>query len=138
MTRIWIVNWHFQSRITLWCRHKSTNFYGVMLTDVQVYCMTSMMYLFRSLTAKAIYRKNGGSKVVHLIYFVLFIHYTHCDNDTWWRNDNFLKKFKHNDFLHYKHFTTVIVLQSMISYVVKVLSKLNSTGFSNSSDFSFI
>ena len=25
MTRIWLVNWHFQSRITLWCRHKSTN-----------------------------------------------------------------------------------------------------------------
>ena len=25
MTRIWLVNWHFQSRITLWCRQKSTN-----------------------------------------------------------------------------------------------------------------
>jgi len=25
MTKIWLVNWHFQSRITLWCRHKSTN-----------------------------------------------------------------------------------------------------------------
>ena len=25
MTRIWLVNWYFQSRITLWCRHKSTN-----------------------------------------------------------------------------------------------------------------
>jgi len=25
MMRIWLVNWHFQSRITLWCRHKSTN-----------------------------------------------------------------------------------------------------------------
>ena len=25
MSRIWLVNWHFQSRITLWCRHKSTN-----------------------------------------------------------------------------------------------------------------
>jgi len=25
MTRIWLVNWHFQSRITLWCRHKLTN-----------------------------------------------------------------------------------------------------------------
>jgi len=25
MTRIWLVNWTFQSRITLWCRHKSTN-----------------------------------------------------------------------------------------------------------------
>jgi len=25
MTRIWLVNWHFQSRITLWGRHKSTN-----------------------------------------------------------------------------------------------------------------
>ena len=25
MTRIWLVNWHFQSRIILWCRHKSTN-----------------------------------------------------------------------------------------------------------------
>ena len=25
MTRIWLVNWHFQSRITLWRRHKSTN-----------------------------------------------------------------------------------------------------------------
>jgi len=25
MTRIWFVNWHFQSRITLWCRHKSIN-----------------------------------------------------------------------------------------------------------------
>jgi len=24
MTRIWLVNWHFQSRITLWCR-QSTN-----------------------------------------------------------------------------------------------------------------
>jgi len=45
------------------------DFYGVMLTDAQVYCMTSMIYLFRPpLTAKAIYR-NGGSKVVHLIVF---------------------------------------------------------------------
>jgi len=25
MTRIWLVNWHFQSKITLWCTHKSTN-----------------------------------------------------------------------------------------------------------------
>ena len=25
MTRIWLVNWYFQSRITLWCRYKSTN-----------------------------------------------------------------------------------------------------------------
>ena len=25
MTRIWLINWHFQSRITLWYRHKSTN-----------------------------------------------------------------------------------------------------------------
>jgi len=25
MTKIWLVNWHFQLRITLWCRHKSTN-----------------------------------------------------------------------------------------------------------------
>ena len=25
MTRIWLANWHFQSRITLWCRHKSSN-----------------------------------------------------------------------------------------------------------------
>ena len=38
-----------------------------MLTDVQVYCMTSMIYLFRPpLTAKAIYRKME-SKVVYLI-----------------------------------------------------------------------
>jgi len=54
-----------------------------MLTDAQVYCMTSMIYLFRPpLTAKAIYRKIGGSKVVHLIrwagiqinIFIFFIH----------------------------------------------------------------
>jgi len=25
MTRTWLIFWHFQSRITLWCRHKSTN-----------------------------------------------------------------------------------------------------------------
>jgi len=31
-----------------------------MLTDAQVYCMTSMIYLFRApLTAKAIYRKTA-------------------------------------------------------------------------------
>ncbi|KYM82361.1 hypothetical protein ALC53_07149 [Atta colombica] len=36
--------------------------------DAQVYCMTSMIYLFRlPLITKAIYRKNGGSKVAHLI-----------------------------------------------------------------------
>jgi len=41
-----------------------------MLTNAQVYCMTSMIYLFRPpLTAKAIYKpSNGGSKVVHLIF----------------------------------------------------------------------
>ena len=35
---------------------------GVMLTDVQVYCMTSMIYLFQ-LTAKAIYRKMAEAKL---------------------------------------------------------------------------
>jgi len=25
MTRIWLVNWHFQSRITLWCRHNNVS-----------------------------------------------------------------------------------------------------------------
>jgi len=35
-----------------------------MLTDAQVYCMTSMIYLFRpSLTAKAIYRKTAEAKL---------------------------------------------------------------------------
>ena len=39
-------------------------FYGVMLTDAQVYCMTSMIYLFRPpLTAKAIYRKTAEAKL---------------------------------------------------------------------------
>jgi len=47
-----------------------------MLTDAQVYCMTSMIYLFRPpLTAKAIYKENGGNKVVHLIYSLLYINY---------------------------------------------------------------
>jgi len=43
------------------------------------------------------------------------------------------KCFKHNDFLHYKHFTTAILLQLSISHI-EILSKLNSTGFSNSPD----
>jgi len=47
MTRIWLVNWHFQSRITLWCRHKSTNVSMGLCWQMQVYCMTSMIYLFR-------------------------------------------------------------------------------------------
>ena len=35
-----------------------------MLTDAQVYCMTSMIYLFRPpLTAKAIYRKTAEAKL---------------------------------------------------------------------------
>ena len=35
-----------------------------LLTDVQVYCMTSMIYLFRSpLTVKAIYRKTAEAKL---------------------------------------------------------------------------
>jgi len=35
-----------------------------MLTDAQVYCMTSMIYLFRPpLTAKAIYRKMTEAKL---------------------------------------------------------------------------
>jgi len=39
-------------------------FYGVMLTDAQVYCMTSMIYLFRlPLTAKAVYRKTAEAKL---------------------------------------------------------------------------
>jgi len=34
-----------------------------MLTDAQVYCMTSVIYLFRPpLTAKAIYRKTAEAK----------------------------------------------------------------------------
>ena len=39
-------------------------FYGVMLTDAQVYCMTSMIYLFRPpLTTKVIYRKMAEAKL---------------------------------------------------------------------------
>jgi len=35
-----------------------------MLTDAQVYCITSMIYLFRpSLTAKAIYKKTAETKL---------------------------------------------------------------------------
>jgi len=35
-----------------------------MLTDAQVYCITSMIYLFRPpLTAKAIYRKTAEAKL---------------------------------------------------------------------------
>jgi len=35
-----------------------------MLTDAQVYCMTSMIYLLRPpLTAKAIYRKTAEAKL---------------------------------------------------------------------------
>jgi len=35
-----------------------------MLTDAQVYCMTSMIYLFRPpLTAKAIYKKTAEAKL---------------------------------------------------------------------------
>ena len=64
------------------------------------------------------------------------------------------KYFKHNNFLHHErerererekererereHFTTAILLQPLISYVVELLSKLNSTGFSNSSGLSFV
>jgi len=48
------------------------------------------------------------------------------------------KCFKHNDFLHYEHFTTAILLQSSISHIVELLSKLNSAGFSNSSGLSFV
>ena len=41
-----------------------------MLIDAQVYCMTSMIYLFRPpLTAKAIYRKTAEAKFVRLIYY---------------------------------------------------------------------
>ena len=34
-----------------------------MLTDAQVYYMTSMIYLFPPLTAKAIYRKTAEAKL---------------------------------------------------------------------------
>ena len=49
-----------------------------MLTDAQVYCMTSMIYLFRSpLTAKAIYRKTAEAKLCkHLIQKLI-----RCDFD---------------------------------------------------------
>jgi len=39
-----------------------------MLTDAQVYCMTSMIYLFRPpLTAKAIYRKTAEANIAQKI-----------------------------------------------------------------------
>ena len=49
--------------------------WGVMLTDAQVYCMTSMIYLFRpSLTAKAIYKKTAEAKLyIFIIYMIFFI-----------------------------------------------------------------
>jgi len=34
-----------------------------MLIDAQVYCMTSMIYLFRPLTAKLIYKKMAEAKL---------------------------------------------------------------------------
>jgi len=69
MTRIWFVNWHFQSRIILWYRHKSTNVsIIIMLTDAQVYCM---IYLFRPpLIVKATCRKTAEAKLY--IYFKEF------------------------------------------------------------------
>jgi len=45
-----------------WC------FYGIMLTDAQVYCMTSMIYFDHYLPLKPSLKENGGNKVVHLIY----------------------------------------------------------------------
>jgi len=50
-------NFMMQTQIDLY-------FYMVMLTDAQVYYMTSMIYLFRPpLTAKAIYRKTAEAKL---------------------------------------------------------------------------
>ena len=49
-------NFMMQTQIDCFC--------GVMLTDAQVYCMTSMIYLCRPpLTAKAIYRKMAEAKL---------------------------------------------------------------------------
>jgi len=42
-----------------------------MLTDAQIYCMTSMIYLFQPpLTAKAIYKKTAEAK----LYLILLSH----------------------------------------------------------------
>jgi len=68
MTRIWLVNWHFQSRITLWCRHKSINFsIGLcwQMPKFIVWCLWSI-YFDHHLPLKPSIG-NGGSKVVHLI-----------------------------------------------------------------------
>ena len=44
-----------------------------MLTDAQVYCMTSMIYLFRPpLIAKAIYRKTAEAKLYTEYVFLVF------------------------------------------------------------------
>ena len=71
MTRIWLVNWNFQSRITLWCRHKSTNVsIGLCWQMPKFSCMTSMIYLFRPpLSVKAIYRKTAEAKLYTSYYY---------------------------------------------------------------------
>ena len=65
MTRIWLENWHLRSRINLWYNHKFTKVaLFVMLTDVQAYCVTFLICLFRlALTAAAIYQKTSEAKL---------------------------------------------------------------------------
>jgi len=54
-----------------------------MLTDAQVYCMTSMIYLFRlPLTAKAIYMKTAEAKLyTQYIYYIAAILHRNISKD---------------------------------------------------------
>ena len=75
MTWIWLESWHLRSRINLWCKHKFTN------VVLSLCCQTSKLtvwHFYMPISSSTYHcshlSKNGGSKVVELIYIVKIIH----------------------------------------------------------------
>ena len=71
--RIWLVNWHFQSRITLWCRHKSTNVSMGLCWQMPKFIVWRLWFSYFDyyLPLKPSIWENGGGKVVHLIFYLI-------------------------------------------------------------------
>ena len=85
MTRIWLVNWHFQLRIILWCRHKSTNVSMELYWQIPKFIVWRLWSIYFDLPLKPSVGKRRKQSCTPNIYIC-------CVNPT----DTYCKKFRGN------------------------------------------
>jgi len=76
MTRIWLVDWRFQSRITLWCRHKSTNVSMELCWQMPEFIVWRLwcIYFDHHLPLKPSIGKRRKQSCTPIIYIYIYIY----------------------------------------------------------------